>query len=263
MNHGYATSIIPRQDYIRELNLCTIIPKHDFGILRRIKGTGPLFDVLNGQKVLKHSALDPCELPDMSMNILSVFFPKDAYRFNQEAQAKKPWAKEFVRMKDFKGCIVYKSDTSFIVFQASELNNQEIDYPRKFSSKDEYDALPNAIKIGLDAFSRANTYPLKALITLTHKPTKTNYWHITLNVAQFKGAKAIKNTSSSWKKKMCEVILTSYLRFKAKEENSLPLFPLYLCINPKLSARKKFCIRAKNLLINGINTKIEREEMRV
>lgn len=213
-NKCYPLEIIPSVKYKKEILIDSICNTQDFYITRRVNHNKE--NLLNEIGILRDDVLQPKEVPMMSLNIMGGKFEHSHIKFRTLKEGNDKWnGKDEIFISDFFKCyeILDSSKIATIFFEGNKINSVIIPYCQPDTTE---------LKKQVDHFfthvpkpeKGSNGFEFEGKIIFKHDPTNLNYWHLELNVIDFKGD-AITFKGATWQKRLFSHIISNTLLVNA------------------------------------------------
>lgn len=204
----FPQSIIPKRYYVSKMDIDKLIEENQLYLLRR--SDLPFDDTFNTLGFLRESALEPRQVPFLSLNLLGAFFETKHANLRIIKNGANKWIdnspifitehlSDFEVLDDF--CLIY--------IDANKIHKNKIPYSQPRS--------PELNKEISDFFTHCTmpeikdkSYILEGMTKLQHDPIILNYWHMELNVLNYKET-AIKYSGSKSILGFCNAILTDII----------------------------------------------------
>lgn len=197
MSGRYPYRLVPYRGLQMPISISNVIENRcSFGVARRYDG-----DIKDSLKELMPNSgiyvfIDPEsvmesvyeEIAGFSMTIMSERSKIDDLKYEQKSEAKEDWDKKTHLPFCYINKVTVAKNFFVLVYDVSNLNEQPIQYGKKFASLQDYETniefikkdIPDAI---LKNFSRNISYPMHdGQLRVVHKPTMLNYWHVELEL---------------------------------------------------------------------------------
>lgn len=179
---GYPTIILPKSNYIDNINIDQISKQGKFLLVRRSeKPQNETFDELG---LVREDAISLREIPGMSMNLIVGIFRPSHISFNAKKPASNNWGREtlFLWLK-YIWYVEYKNPATPIFYELKSLHKKTFPYYKPNNT--DFKKLCEAIK--LTPKIEGAKAKVEAESSIDHKPNKLNYWHIEFNINPIKG----------------------------------------------------------------------------
>ncbi len=183
----YPIRILPQKKYVRHIDVNNLYVKCQKSLLvRRLDVDGNPFHYIGGRKLLNEGVIND-DVLDWSTNLLGGKFKVEDVYWRQKEKGIIEWNNEDVNIDDYNGCYEQITSANCVFITINCLHNKSIPYKRKFGSKrnlEQYvekthDIEEEAIK----HWGVCDEPECHATITVEHKPTMLNYWHMTIEIA--------------------------------------------------------------------------------
>ena len=208
----YPLSILPKSQYIQRINIDKLYRDISLIIVRR--SDKPKEEVFNKFGIMREDVITRGDIPGMSMNLLGGKFKYEHIRFNPVGEAAKTWTNnEKIFYSQYRKCVNLLPLTTPIFFEISNLHNIDFPYPR---SKDkDLEKLMNALQI--EPIESDGKFELHGKSSISHEPTRLNYWHVEFQIRDFEN-KLIEKIKSTWQKDAASMALKHLISINASLE---------------------------------------------
>jgi len=201
-------SILPKLKYIQKIDIQTILDNQTMYILRRSDKS--YSDTFNDVDNLRDDALLLKDIPFLSLNILGGLFKPEHTRFRIIKNGMKRWEQSYpILITEFLTDYEILDKYCIIFIEANGINNQSVPYSQK-ESKD----LKKEIDKFFTYFDKPiivqGQYKFEGTTKLIHDPINLNYWHLELNLFDFKND-PIKFKDSAYIKDFCKKVITDII----------------------------------------------------
>lgn len=208
-NCDFPISIIPKFYYKSLIDIESLLRSQTIYVIRRSDMSSE--DTFNELGVLRNDAIKPREIPFLSLNILGGNFKVDHSKFRILNKGIERWRnREIISIADFLEDYTILDDYSLVYIEANGVNGQVIPYNQNYTKE---------LKKEVDKFFQfvekpkiidESHYLFKGETKLLHDPINLNYWHMELNVFDFKG-EAIKYKKSKYIENFCNKVITDII----------------------------------------------------
>lgn len=183
----YPIRILPKKQYVKRIDIDKLYTLCKESLLtRRLDCEGTPFHYIGGRKILNEGIIND-DVLDWSTNLLGGKFKIKDICWRQIGKGITEWNNEDVNICDFDGCYELIKSTNYVFIPLYCLHNQIIPYRRKFGNKkdlEQYTIKTNVLdKDFIEHWTTEDEIECRATITVEHKPTMLNYWHMTVEIA--------------------------------------------------------------------------------
>ena len=194
----YPYRLVPYKGLKRKMDLSAIIDNgEDFAVARRFDGKAEdlLVELSPEYHVFRNTddTLEALykEIPQLSMTIIGAMTGFDDMKYIQHDHAKEDWDGTTHQITDFINSVSIANEYFCVVYRASAVHRQPVEYEKRFDSKDDFkknlgfinSSISGNEQILLNNFSSKKRYPMQnGRLELVHRPTMLNYWHVELMV---------------------------------------------------------------------------------
>lgn len=181
----YPSRILPNRQYVRRINIDELHVKCQNSLLiRRLDSDEYPFHEIGGRKLLNEGVIND-DVLDWSTNLLGGEFKIEDICWRQTLKGVAEWNGEEVDIHNYDGNYHQIVPTYYIFIKINCLHKATIPYNRKFGSKKELEQYAkktnDVTKDNIDWYVD-NEVECHATITIEHKPTMLNYWHMTIEI---------------------------------------------------------------------------------
>jgi len=208
----YPACILPRTSYIHKVDIASLINRQEVFVSRRSnKICEETFNELGETYTLREDAIDPIDVPNMSLNLMGGRFLEMHLKYVTEGEAAKIWnGVRKIYLSDFMN--LYTSLESFcpIYFNLRGIHNQPFIYDKGKSpelTKEMQDFYKILRKRYIGGKSREEFI---GEIRLAHVPTNLNYWHCEFKLQGYRGA-LIDRKNQGWIERLADDIIRNIL----------------------------------------------------
>lgn len=210
----YPDSLVPNVNYKGEIDIPTLLEKHDFHISRRIKEPKEksVYEE-DGVWYLNRDALKEID-HEMSVNLLGAGFHIEHTKFRQVGQASEAWHEgEAVDKMQYSQDVYEENDSFPILYRGKNLVGKKVPYSRPVQSisNEQNELLAKIQEIAKAKLSSQDSIDIKAELGLKHSPSRLNYWHLILQIKPSHDEQAMKNTKPTWKKDLMKIVRRDFL----------------------------------------------------
>ncbi|SFF25033.1 hypothetical protein [Spirosoma endophyticum] len=154
---------------------------------------------------LKEQAIPKVEWPGMSINLLGAKFKPGDIKYIQTSSSAEPWKGESVKYADLIKNITIKEDVIPIYFWYEDMNAKSFPYERP---KDQVQKLMlESLGYSATELAKSDFVKLKGTTSIEHAPTKSNYWHVELEMKHADGTLFVrKDTKKGWAGKAAQAV---------------------------------------------------------
>lgn len=194
----YPYTLVPYKGLIRKMDFSAIIDNgEDFSVARRFDGKAEDFLVeLSPEYYVFRNTDDTLEtlykeIPQLSMTIMGAMTGFDDMKYIQHDNARVDWDGTTHQVTDFINSVSIVNEYFCVVYRASAVHRQPVEYEKRFESKEDFMknmrfinlSMSDNERIILNNFQNKTRYPMQnGRLELVHRPTMLNYWHVELMV---------------------------------------------------------------------------------
>ena len=182
---NYPIRILPRRQYVDRINVNDLCIKCNQSVLlRRLDSEGKPFHIIGGRKLLNEGVISE-DVLDWSTNLLGGEFKIEDICWRQKNGGIADWNGGDVKICDFDECYQHVETPYYVCIAVNRLHKITIPYKRRFGSRqdlEQYVEKTNDITKEDIAQYIGGELECRATITIEHKPTMLNYWHITIGI---------------------------------------------------------------------------------
>lgn len=153
---------------------------------------------------LPENCITSDEVPGMSMSLLGGGFKGEKHIcYRQKNTGAKEWD-GVTLLNDEEICDGYDfiPDAFPIYFSLKEIHKVRIPYKRQFDKQDDFNNF-FVVKSAVNAWEKGRGYRVEGEITVAHKPTMMNYWHVELQISAVAGKDMhIKKGKAAWNRSL-------------------------------------------------------------
>lgn len=214
-NCDFPVSILPKLNYVSLIDIQSLLDKQTVYIIRRSDKSSE--DTFNELGKLRDDALQPREIPFLSLNLLGGYFKPEDSKFKILKKGIVRWeGREFISIIDFLHDYEKLNNYCLIYIEANGVNGQIIPY-RQPSYKD--------LDIEVEKFFKHvdkpkitnGSYEFKAVSNIVHDPVILNYWHMELRLLNYQDS-PIEYKSSAWLKALCNQVISNIISANSFKE---------------------------------------------
>lgn len=200
----FPVSILPKINYVSVLDLQSLLHDQTVYIVRRSDKS--YNDTFNDLGKLREDAITPKEIPFLSLNMLGGLFKPEHIRFRVLNNGSNPWNNnDFISIFDFLNDFTLVDNYCIVYIEANGIDSQSIPYLQP-ATKD----LTKEINIFFQHVDKPiisdGSYKLEGETKLLHDPINLNYWHLELNILDYK-QNPIKYKSSRYIEAFCKKVI--------------------------------------------------------
>lgn len=230
----YPNCILPKKSLKIQINFDDLINSHSIFVMRRSDlPENETFHTFNdGTIVLNDDAIENKRVPNLSLNLMGGFFEVIHSIYVPINDGSTRWKGEKIYL--YEHLNDYKTDvTNGVIFiNANELHNKKIPYsvPTNTNLHKEIRKFEKIVGISQNIVSNEapNDIELKGTIFFKHDPVKLNYWHVELNIQDFKN-NTLNKVGNSSNEKFVEEVFNNWIKV-----NSFPNILTFEKINKTL-----------------------------
>lgn len=183
----YPIRILPKKQYVKRIDIDNLYAMCQESLLvRRLDCDGIPFHYIGGRKLLNEGVIGD-DVLDWSTNLLGGEFKIEDICWRQLGKGIADWNDEDVNICDYDGSYELTNLTNCVFISLCCLHNQIIPYRRKFGSRkdlEQYSEITSEFDKNVMAqWNADNELECHATITVEHKPTMLNYWHMTIEIS--------------------------------------------------------------------------------
>ena len=206
----YPSFILPKKRYVHIFQIDGIIAIQDSYILRRSNNSfEDTFNTSDDLITLREDAIEPIDIPNMSLNLIGGKFKEKYLRFIplMRTDAVESWdgikriyLSEFLRQ--------YNESNEFcpVYFHVNRIHGVEFPYQR--AKAKELNKILN--ELGQEPTETNEKYNFRGRTEVVHDPTNLNYWHTEFRLLDFKND-TVPRKSSAWIEEISKQTLTNIL----------------------------------------------------
>lgn len=233
----YPIRILPQKRYVKNINIDELNEhcKKSF-LVRRLAPDENPFHNIGGQKLLKEGVIKD-DVLDWSTNLLGGEFKVEDIQWKQEGEGCSYWKGEEINIADYEGCYTCLESVYPVFIAIGKLHKMGIPYKRKFGQKSDVihyaEDTHDLTKEDVEQWTPKEDPQCHATITVEHKPTKLNYWHMTVEITPLDFKEPMDRNSKRSKslkdrvKKALHAHIVKNVQCKCTEIESIPE-PLYI-----------------------------------
>lgn len=225
----YPKNLIPLEGWNNDIKADKILAVEEHSCIgRRFHGKISAYveDGLDGNPVLKETALAIDDIPGLSTCLLNTRFPYECFQYHQIGNGKNPWISGVVDLSEFTEGNDYKIVEEYCVigWKIRNLHDKRIPYVRHFNKKKDFDSLVEKAslfdkdsadkrdveeiericalsyeQLALEAKNCKRTLDTKASVVVKHAPNNLNYWHFTVDYYPVEDKGKPINGTKGWK----------------------------------------------------------------
>lgn len=176
-----------------------------------------------GENIKEEKKNRGSEIPDMSMSMITDKSRREYLGLVQGKIAREAWNGKNPKVEKYMGDIKQKdAEWHTISYRLDKLHNKTFPYQGKIKDRAEFENVKGEIviehrneqakKTVLKNFSKNQLYGFRAYMSVEHKPTMMNYWHVTLCVRAHSNSEPIKSSRSENNRNICEQAFLKILR---------------------------------------------------
>ncbi|WP_289300746.1 hypothetical protein [Xylanibacter muris] len=154
-------------------------------MVRRLDFDGNPFHYIGGRKLLNEGVVSD-DVLDWSTNLLGGEFKIEDILWKQKGDGIIEWNEEDVDICDYDECYEQMAQANSVFITVNCLHKTIVPYRRKFGSKgdlEQYAEKTHDIdKEIIEQYHAGYEPECHATVTVEHKPTKLNYWHMTIEI---------------------------------------------------------------------------------
>lgn len=155
-------------------------------------GSLPLTVVRRSNVKIDYSAIsslpENCIMSDavagMSMSLLGGGFKGEKHIcYRQKNTGAKEWdGVTILNDEEIRDCYDFIPDACPIYFSLKEIHKVRIPYKRQFDKQRDFNNVL-VVKSAVNAWEKGSTYDVEGELSVVHKPTMMNYWHVELQIS--------------------------------------------------------------------------------
>lgn len=182
----YPIRILPKEQYVRRIDVGLLHKECQTSLLaRRLDAEECPFHYIGGRKLLNEGVIND-DVLDWSTNLLGGEFKIEDVFWRQKGEGIEEWNDGDVDICKYNGCYEHTKSSYCVFIAINSLHNITVPYKRVFGSKSDLEKyLEKTHDITVDAIEQQHAgyeQECRATITIEHKPTKLNYWHMTIEI---------------------------------------------------------------------------------
>lgn len=225
----YPSAILPRVQYVHILNLSDLSQRQEIYVLRRSnKNMEETYNNLGAIYTLREDAIDPIEVPNMSLNLMCGKFLEDHLRFIPEGKsdATKNWdGVSEIYLSDFLNSYKIIDDYCPIYFDVRGISDQFFLY-----DKDKSPELTREMENFYTATLKKKYIgkPKEGFIGdlfFVHVPTNLNYWHSELKLQDYR-KDLIDRKKAKWIERLADDVIRNILCVNGYKNMPATLSPI-------------------------------------
>jgi len=206
---NFPVSIIPRICYLSKIDIHALLESQTVYVIRR--SDAACADTFNDMGKIREDALQPKEIPFMSLNLLGGYFKPEHTCFKIIGNGSKKWINnEYVFISEHIDDYEVLKNYCIVYFDANLMHNQSIPYSQPTKSKELNLEIEKFFAHISKPIIKDGEHQLEGFAKVVHDPTKLNYWHLEYNLCNFKGD-PIKYTGSKSIEKYCKKVINDIL----------------------------------------------------
>jgi|GEM_PF-3823523 len=201
----FPVSILPKFHYVSLIDIQLLLNGQTVYIIRRSDKS--FNDTFNDLGKLREDALTPKEIPFLSLNMLGGLFKPEHTKLKVLNSGMNRWKNnDFISIIDFLNDFTKVNNYCIVYIEANGIDGQGVPYSQT-STKD--------LKREIDLFFKhldkpvilENKYKLEGETKLIHDPINLNYWHLELNLLDYK-KEPIRYKSSKYIEEFCKKVIS-------------------------------------------------------
>ncbi len=182
----YPIKILPKKQYVKCINIDDLCAQCKRAVLvRRIDCDELPFHYIGGYKVLNEGIIND-DVLEWSTNLLGGDFDIKDICWRQFGKGIEEWNEGDVNICDYSGSYEQIKSVNYVSIYLCRFHNKNIPYKRKFGSRKDLEQYTEKTKELnkdiIEHWSSENEFDCIATITIVHKPTMLNYWHMTIEI---------------------------------------------------------------------------------
>ena len=213
---NYPFCILPNTSFKVEIDFNALISNHTIFVLRRsdLPQNETFHTFNNGDVILNDDAIDNKRIPNVSLNLLGVFFKTIHSIFVPINNGSIGWKGEKVYLFEHLNNFKIDDINGAIFINANELHNKTIPYnlPSNDNLHKEIRKFEKTVGISDNIVSNVppNEIELKGKIYFRHDPVNLNYWHVEMNIVDFKNV-VLKKVGNSSTERFVEQLFNDWI----------------------------------------------------
>lgn len=213
----YPVSILPKLNYVSLIDIQSLLDNQTVYIIRRSDKSEE--DTFNELGQLRDDVLLPKDIPFLSLNILGGSFRPEHSKFRLLKNGRLRWSGgTFISILDYLNEYTKLDEYSLIYINANGVDRQSVPYaqPSNPELKKEVEKFEGFV---VKPTIIDGSFEFQGYTRLLHDPVCLNYWHLELNVLDFKGV-AIKPRNSKYIENFCKTVISHII--SANSFSTLP-----------------------------------------
>jgi hypothetical protein len=204
----FPVSILPKFNYVSVIDIQSLLNGQTVYVLRR--SLKSFNDTFNDLGKLREDAVTTKEIPFLSLNLLGGLFKPEHTRIRVLNNGVNRWKNnDFISIIDFLNDFTHIDNYSIVYIEANGVDGQTIPYTQT-ENKDLTKEINRFFEYIDKPIISDGSYTLEGVTKLLHDPINLNYWHLELNILDFK-RNPIKHRSSRYIEDICKKILTDII----------------------------------------------------
>lgn len=180
----YPIRILPNKKYVRRININSLYSLCKEALLiRRLDCEENPFHSIGNYKILNEGVIND-DVLEWSTNLLGGEFKIEDICWRQIREGINEWNDDDndVDICNYIGCYEQITSKYFVYISLCRFHNVTIPYKRKFGSEKDLKQYIDKTGETNQTYNAIEGNECHAVITIEHKPTMLNYWHMTVGV---------------------------------------------------------------------------------
>lgn len=213
---NYPFCILPNTSFKVEIDFNALISNHSIFVLRRsdLPQNETFHTFNNGDFILNDDAIDNKRIPNLSVNLMGGFFKTIHSNFVPINNGTTGWKGEKVYLFEHLNDFRIDDINGTIFLNVNELHNKTIPYnlPSNDNLHKEIRKFEKTVGISNNIVSNVppNEIELKGKIHFRHDPVNLNYWHVEMNIVDFKNV-VLKKVGNSSTERFVEQLFNDWI----------------------------------------------------
>jgi hypothetical protein len=204
----FPVSILPKLNYVSIIDIQSLLNGQTVYILRRSDKS--FNDTFNDLGKLREDAITPKEIPFLSLNMLGGLFKPEHTKFKVLNNGMSRWKNnDYISIIDFLNDFTRIDNYCIVYIEANGIDSQSIPYDQT-ATKDLTKEINRFFEHIDKPIISDGSYKLEGKTKLLHDPINLNYWHLELNILDYK-QNPIKYKSSKYIEDFCKKVINDII----------------------------------------------------